>query len=410
MGDFLFTDIFITMNLQEQIRRIIREEDFIPLESLNIVIKDYEDWFDVLIMNEDKQIGEISFAKESLPNVYTIVDATIDDEYKGNRIYPKTIINLFKERPNIIINSVFRSPEAEKSWRHLLSNLPSNIGKSVKHYKEEDTTLYQLKLKNIQESIRRILREDSLKNDLMESEEKKPKYLNIIEDLVEPFKDEDCVCDIRVLYGEKDDMYLIDLNLGTEELNDKFIAVIGMNHYVSKLRRDIKETIKDYLPIDNFYVGSYASQKCNSKSLNESSIKEKSLVKLIEKDGLYNFIEMSGLDFNQVRSLLKNIDNSKEILKQYIREFVLEHDGTSGENHGSLFALRLPLSNTKYVNDILVQDSEQIAVEIIEYHIDEYGHREDNDQYLTSINNLTDEELLSILSWMMETVEGGYWF
>ena len=262
----------------------------------------------------------------------------------------------------------------------------------------------------LQESIRRILRENSLKNDLMESEEKKPKYLNIIEDLVEPFKDEDCVCDIRVLYGEKDDMYLIDLNLGTEELNDKFIAVIGMNHYVSKLRRNIKETIKDYLPIDNFYVGSYASPNCKWKPLNESSIKEKSLVKLIEKDGLYDFIVMAGLDFNQVRSLLKNIDNSKEILKQYIREFVLEHDGMSGENHGSLFALRLPLSNTKYVNDIMVQDSDQIAVEIIEYHIDEYGHREDKDQYLTSINNLTDEELLSILSWMMETVEGGYWF
>jgi hypothetical protein len=246
--------------------------------------------------------------------------------------------------------------------------------------------------------------------DESKSKEKKPKYLNIIKDLVEPFKDEDCVCDVRVLYNEEDNMYLIDLNMGTEELNDKFIAVIGMNHYVSKLRRNIKETIKDYLPIDNFYVGSYASPNCKWKPLNESSIKEKSLVKLIEKDGLYDFIVMAGLDFNQVRSLLKNIDNSKEILKQYIREFVLEHDGMSGENHGSLFALRLPLSNTKYVNDIMVQDSDQIAVEIIEYHIDEYGHREDKDQYLTSINNLTDEELLSILSWMMETVEGGYWF
>lgn len=137
---------------ESQYKRILKEEeDFIPLESLNTVIKDYEDGFDVFIMNKDKKIGEISFTQESIPNVYTIVDATIDDEYKGNRIYPKTIINLFKERPNIIINSVFRSPEAEKSWRHLLSNLPSNIGKSVKHYKDENTTLYQLKLKNFQE-------------------------------------------------------------------------------------------------------------------------------------------------------------------------------------------------------------------------------------------------------------------
>jgi hypothetical protein len=143
--------------------------------------------------------------------------------------------------------------------------------------------------------------------------------------------------------------------------------------------------------------------------LNESSNKEKSLIKLIKKDGLYNFIEMTGLDFNQVRSLMKQMDNPKEILKQYIREFVLEHDSIPGENHGSLFALKLPLSNTKYVNDIMVQDREQIAVEIWEYEEDEYGHTEQTEQYLTSINNLTNEELLSILSWMMETIEGGYW-
>jgi hypothetical protein len=118
---------------------------------------------------------------------------------------------------------------------------------------------------------------------------------------------------------------------------------------------------------------------------------------------------MTGLDFNKVRSLIKQIDNPKEILKQYIRQFVLEHDGMSDGNYGSLFALRLPLSNTKYVNDILVQDSDQIAVEIWGYEEDEYGFTEQTDQYLTSINNLTNEELLSIISWMMETIEGGYW-
>ena len=158
------------MKLRETIKRILREEDFIPLEDLNTVIKDYEGGFDVFIMDGDKKIGEISFTKEDQPNQYTIVDATIDDEYKGNRIYPKTIINLFKERPNIIINSVFRSPEAQKAWIYLLSNLPSNIGKSVKYYKEEDTTLFQLKSRNLQESIRRILREETepISNDMGE--------------------------------------------------------------------------------------------------------------------------------------------------------------------------------------------------------------------------------------------------
>ena len=245
--------------------------------------------------------------------------------------------------------------------------------------------------------------------DINESTEKKPKYLNIIEDLVEPFKDEDCVCDIRVLYNEEDDMYLIDLNMGTEELNDRFFYLVGRAHHVKTLRRDIKETIKDYLPIDNFYVGSYASPNCKWKPLNESSIKEKSLVKLIEKDGLYDFIEMTGLDFNQVRSLLKHIDNPKEILKQYIREFVLEYDSIPGENYGSLIGLKIPLSNTKLLNDIMVQDSDQIAVEIWGYEEDEYGDTEQTEQYLTTINDLTNEELLSILSWMMETIKFGYW-
>jgi hypothetical protein len=249
--------------------------------------------------------------------------------------------------------------------------------------------------------------------DINESEEKQPKYLNVIKDIIKPFKYEDCVCDIRVLYNEEDDMYLIDLNMGTEELNEKFFAVIGMNHYVKTLRVKIKETIKDYLPIDNFYVGSYASQKCNKKtqdeSLNESDNKEQSLKKLIDQYGLYEFIKMSGLDFNQVKSILNKMDNPKEVLKQYIRQFVIEDDPNSGENSGVLIGVEIPLSNTKYVNDIMVQDSDQIAVEIFEFGQDEYGHIEQKDQYLTTINNLTNEELLSMLSWMMEIIQNGYW-
>jgi hypothetical protein len=244
--------------------------------------------------------------------------------------------------------------------------------------------------------------------DINESEEKKPKYLNIIEDLVEPFKDEDGVCDIRVSYDDDDDMYSVYIVMGTEEMNDKFFYVPMIQSHISKLRINVRNTIKDYLPIDNLYVGSYGKPNCNWNFLNESSIKEKSLVKLIEKDGLYDFIEMTGLDFNQVRSLLKHIDNPKELLKQYIREFVLEHGGGYDENYGSIFNVQIPLSDTKYVEDILVHDADSIAIEMWEYHLDEYGHREQKDQYLTTINNLTNDELLSIISWMMETIQNGY--
>jgi hypothetical protein len=249
---------------------------------------------------------------------------------------------------------------------------------------------------------------------LNESEEKQPKYLDILKDLVKPFKDDDCVCNVGVYYDTEDDMYTVTLEVGMKELRGKSNNSFVRAEYVRALRRDIKTTVKDYLPIQNIYISSIATPGCGSErwwndSMNESSVKEKSLINIIEKEGLYNFIEMTGLEFNQVRSLIKQMDNPKELLKQYIREFVLEHDGMSDGNYGSLFALRLPLSNTKYVNDILVQDSDQIAVEIWGYEEDEYGHTEQTDQYLTSINNLTNEELLSIISWMMETIEGGYW-
>jgi hypothetical protein len=253
-----------------------------------------------------------------------------------------------------------------------------------------------------------------------ESEEKQPKYLNIIKDIVEPYKNEDGVCDIKVTHDFGDEQfldegtYIIELNFGMKEVRKTTGTILG-NSYIKDMRLEVIQTIRDFLPIKNFFVSTSLIPECGTKrwwdnSLNESSNKEKSLIKLIKKDGLYDLIEMTGLNFNQVRSLIKQMDNPKEILKQYIREFVLEHDGSGGSNYGSLFALNLPLSDTKYVNDILVQDSGQSAVEIWEYHLDEYGHREQKDQYLTSIITLTTEELLSILSWMMEVIEGATWY
>jgi hypothetical protein len=100
-----------------------------------------------------------------------------------------------------------------------------------------------------------------------ESEEKQPKYLNIIKDIVEPFKKEECVCDINVSF--EDDMYCIYLEFGVENLTDKFVSS-GAQHYVSKLKNDVKDTIKAYLPINELYVGSYGTKKCDRKPMNES--------------------------------------------------------------------------------------------------------------------------------------------
>ena len=251
------------------------------------------------------------------------------------------------------------------------------------------------------------LKYDGEGNVINESEEKQPKYLNIIKNLIEPFKEEDCVCDIRVTF--EDDMYVIYLVFGSEELNDLFFSFVGRARHGENLRNNVKNTITDYLPINNLYVGSISKPNCEWSPLNESENKKQSLLNTIEKEGLYNFIEMSGLDISQISSVLKNMDNPKEILKQYIRDFVLIHGNKWGDNSGILSGYEIEVSKNKYVDDIMVQDSDQIAVEILEFDIDEYGHTEQNDQYITTINNLTNEELLSIVAWMTETIKNGEW-
>jgi hypothetical protein len=98
-----------------------------------------------------------------------------------------------------------------------------------------------------------------------ESKETEPKYLSLIKELVEPFKDEEGVCDINVSYDDDDDMYSVYIVMGTEEMNDKFFYVPMIQNHISKLRMNVKNTIKQYIPIDNLYVGSYGKPNCGWK-------------------------------------------------------------------------------------------------------------------------------------------------
>lgn len=109
------------------------------------------------------------------------------------------------------------------------------------------------------------LKYDDEGNVINESEENKKEknsnYLEMIRELIEPFKKEDCVCNIKVSFD--DDMYDIYLEFGTEELNDKFYSTVGKNHYVKNLKNNVKNTIINYLSIDNLYVGSYGTPRCS---------------------------------------------------------------------------------------------------------------------------------------------------
>lgn len=105
------------------------------------------------------------------------------------------------------------------------------------------------------------------KPQLNESKEE-TNYLPIIENIIEPFKEDECICNVDLWYDDEDDMYSVYLVFGTEELNDKFTSD-GKFGYVRKKQKEVEETIKSYLPIKNIRVGSYGTPHCGWKSLNE---------------------------------------------------------------------------------------------------------------------------------------------
>ena len=106
-------------------------------EEINI--QDSDDGMTVSIVEKGEQVG--TFELETDDNVhYTIVDANIDQAHRGKGFYQKAIIDLLSKKPNMVIHSVFRSPEAERAWQRLLQKLPTDIKVKKVRYPEEKTT------------------------------------------------------------------------------------------------------------------------------------------------------------------------------------------------------------------------------------------------------------------------------
>jgi len=151
-----------------------------------------------------------------------------------------------------------------------------------------------------------------------ESENKKSNYVKVIKQLVEPFKNEDCVCDIGVSYDEEDDMYGVYVVLGHEELNDNFFSSSSMGFYAKKLRVDINKTIVDYLPIKNLYVGAYGVPNCDWKpNIQEAHKVEKDEYVELPEDIKYIKLYGDSKSLNESKT-----ENSKlKLVKNLIYEF-----------------------------------------------------------------------------------------
>jgi hypothetical protein len=132
---------------------------------------------------------------------------------------------------------------------------------------------------NLQKNIRRILKEetDSIKNL---NESKTSQHLKLMNNLLDPFKEKDCLCDIKISFDVEENYYDIYLVFSQKELHEKFFNLYGIRSYIQKMMNEVKMELESFLPIRNVFIGNYTKPNCEWSPLNESEDdKEKKIQK-----------------------------------------------------------------------------------------------------------------------------------
>jgi hypothetical protein len=231
--------------------------------------------------------------------------------------------------------------------------------------------------------------------NLQESEDKKGKYINALEDLTEGFKNEDCVCDIQVEHTPEEfrDLYLINVVLGIREINSKFK---GSNHqlrrYLQQLKRKIADGIFDFLPIP-FFVNFSETPNCSDyRNLQESEDKKPRFLSTIEQDGLFQVMQDTGLSLPQIYT--KTGELPREVLERYVKDFI-KNDGdqlTSGSDADIGLMLGIEISAKKEIESFYLSKG-VVMVEVNEF--DSNGRRVAGSY--ERLSNLSDEEIFIIV-------------
>jgi len=252
---------------------------------------------------------------------------------------------------------------------------------------------------NLQESIRRILREeiDSVKNL---NESNTSEYNELIYTILEPFKKKDCICDIKVSFDVEDNYYNVYLVFSQEELHDKFSNVMWMRNHITVMMNEVKMELKAFIPIGNIFIGYYTKPNCKWSPLNESENKNQSLLSLIDEHGLYEFMKMTGLSMEQI--ILKYDNLPREVFERFIKDFIDEH-GYHQTNGVVQLEYEVEISRNIDINHFYME-GDKVTVEIRRY--DNGG--EQTDGYIESLSNLSDDEIFDIVDDIVKNIEDNW--
>jgi hypothetical protein len=133
------------------------------------------------------------------------------------------------------------------------------------------------------------------------------------------------------------------------------------------------------------------------KVLKEETDKKESLLKIIEENGLYAFMGMTGLSLPEVYENAGELP--RNILKQYLIDCIMEEGYETHYDDRKYLLVATSISNNTYI-DYISTEGKTLWVEISEYGDDDNDDPED--VYTTSADNLSYDNIFDIVNEITE--------
>ncbi len=256
----------------DRLKRTIRQEikNFLPVDVLV--------WFKQI--NCDKSLNETEGKQE---RKFTKLLNNIQ-EYLNSNSYDSVVrfmVDYDEVMDDVIVNIFFDAEHAVKLGGGINSVI-KRTGKKIM----EDLSVFPFDFKYHIHFDRPQL-----------NESKTSQHSKIINNLLEPFKEKDCLCDIKISFDVEENYYNIYLVFSQKELHEKFFNLYGIRTYIQKMMNEVKMELESFLPIRNVFIGYYTNPNCEWSPLNESEDdKEKKIQKNLKAiRTLLDTIDVDGL-------------------------------------------------------------------------------------------------------------------
>ena len=128
------------------------------------------------------------------------------------------------------------------------------------------------------------------------------------------------------------------------------------------------------------------------KVLKEES-KKQSLLNTIQENGLYDFMEMTGISLPEVYERVGELQ--RNILEQYLIDCIMEEGYETSYDSRKKLIVTTPIKHNVYA-DYISTEGKTLWVEISEY--DDDDNDEPSDVYTTSADNLSDGNIFDIVN------------